>query len=264
MYLLAKRKETEVKTKFVNLLLGSVFIFSMSGVACADTFNDNFDGGASDSHWMAIMGDWSYVSDGSGGYDYQGVGTSEYAASAANDGAGYLNDGLSISAVFQYTPDFSSTSHSNGNIFFSLNDTVTGYEGYAVGLDYADHHGTGVKDYSLRISHSNVNTPIGYSFLQGVALDTIFQFDILVGSSTFDVTLSDYITGAQLAIVNNIQLVPGSLGGMVGLDTSGTILAKKFKASGELLPTSAVPEPTTVLLFGTGIAGLAAVGRRRK
>lgn len=30
------------------------------------------------------------------------------------------------------------------------------------------------------------------------------------------------------------------------------------------LETSAVPEPTTMLLFGTGIAGLAAVGRRRR
>lgn len=34
--------------------------------------------------------------------------------------------------------------------------------------------------------------------------------------------------------------------------------------TGDFTTTSEVPEPTTMLLFGTGIAGLAAVGRRRK
>jgi len=64
--------------------------------------------------------------------------------------------------------------------------------------------------------------------------------------------------------------------GLVQLNLNGTLDVNIFSTSGDFTfdysrltvsgdnGTAPVPEPTTMLLFGTGLAGLAAVGRRRK
>jgi hypothetical protein len=63
--------------------------------------------------------------------------------------------------------------------------------------------------------------------------------------------------------VNNVQIGPNSFViAASGFDTFGTAVSDKLER--EIInPPNVIPEPTTMLLFGTGLAGLVAVGRKR-
>ena len=97
------------------------------------------------------------------------------------------------------------------------------------------------------------------------------QLEITADSDTFDVDLytldlNTIEKSTNLASLNNVTLSLGNVDGTLGVHTKygDTVILGQYRVDGTLSNTAPVPEPTTVLLFGTGLAGLAAIGRRKR
>lgn len=83
------------------------------------------------------------------------------------------------------------------------------------------------------------------------------------GLSALD--LAQYNSWLNLApVVDGVKdfSTPGYVVKALNISSNG--IESQSQLIGESIPNTVVPEPTTMLLFGTGLAGLAAVGRRRR
>lgn len=167
------------------------------------------------------------------------------------------------------------TVQSSGNIF----DSSQGMDRFFAGLSFGN-----VKRGRL---WQNFDVS-GYSTIK-VSFDWVFDFsdqadkdDVFVsilkdtgGSSVNNITLQELKTSGDREDPQS-QLFFGSFNGIVdvsGFDTTNTRLQFNLtEKNGALysrvgidnVNVSPVPEPTTVLLFGAGLAGLIAVQRRKK
>ncbi len=143
---------------------------------------------------------------------------------------------------YAYHPDWASSS----NFFYSI-------ENYAIGHDFGSVAGTNgllmsepSSNYVNAYSYANIG--LGWAEYEFLYLDgTPFSSEINIGENLFD---TDYGKLAPIITMSYYNYHDG--------DYFGTIQLTK------VTPTTPVPEPATMLLFGTGIAGLAAVGRKRR
>ncbi len=115
------------------------------------------------------------------------------------------------------------------------------------------------------------------SFAPSVKLNSIYLLDLFVNGSEFEVAQFDITsdggvvdTSGIFGVGNNIGFVSWStlgLNSVLTIDfTASSIFIDQtdFALAGLDVDVAPVPEPATMLLFGTGLAGLAGVARRRK
>lgn len=123
--------------------------------------------------------------------------------------------------------------------------------------------GTQVADFTSDASHSPDGT--------GVINGGTFNGDIVVNNNDGTVGLIDVTTGIDTIIASG-----GTRGDFVGPDlTNGTLFLASADATERLAlagatigggppPTTGVPEPVTLSIFGAGLAGAVAMRRRRR
>ncbi|WP_319588428.1 PEP-CTERM sorting domain-containing protein [uncultured Desulfobulbus sp.] len=137
---------------------------------------------------------------------------------------------------------------------------VQGGDTITVTMNVDQTGGTGF-DSQMYLLTNNVSGLTGETLLAGND-DTFYPFDLssyiqsdLSENRNYQLRISEFLFADAFAATNSVQ---------GNWTYSITVSANRTQLSwnSDVAP-SAVPEPTTMLLFGTGLAGLAAVGRRK-
>jgi hypothetical protein len=120
----------------------------------------------------------------------------------------------------------------------------------------------GTSEYSGNILDQTVN------FTQSACAGNGFGFNVCTESGSFSTTLAGgtYWLSLQNAVVNDGDPVywdENSGPSSASENSVGTIPSEAFTVLGTSTTTSSVPEPSSIMLFGSGILGLAGVLRRK-
>ena len=131
----------------------------------------------------------------------------------------------------------------NGSVYISAKYNTTDGDGWT-GVDVPD--GEDEEDYSSVFAHALITDPGWYLIKTG---------NLKLDDPNPDTFLYRNLSSSGYAVIDLSVFV------QYGLNEKDIDNIEKISHIDEV---NAVPEPATMLLFGTGLAGLAAVARRRK
>jgi hypothetical protein len=170
------------------------------------------------------------VADGPHGNPDDALGVPDYNSSAPNDGSGYYSMGNQGELVLQFTDNSLTTSGDN-----------------AADL-YIFEIGSAVENMQISIS-TDASLWIGVGEVSGQP--TGIDIDEYIGSGV--------ILGQQYSFVRIIDLLPNTSG-------TATFAGADIDAVGAISsapPVNPVPEPSTMILLGTGLVGIAGFGKKK-
>lgn len=239
-----------MKKKWTLIIILVLFVMAAlcQGQGYAATFFDDFDTTAyTVNNWFIAEPSWSFVSINGSDQGYHGSSTgTETAATIAQNGLSYYNAGLSIETLIKVTE---SALHDwdDGGVAFSLNP---GNYGYYAEIDPGDDMLIlgDVEEYFERIT-----VPVSLDF------DTFYLLRINVDQyEVMNISVWDESGTIKLGeITDQAPILPTS-SGMVGIYADGEVTFNNYTHTG-----TPVPLPGSVLLFGSGLIGLAGVGRKK-
>lgn len=259
--------------------VGLTMIGSTS-LAQAITFMDNFDTPSfTQQNWQAVIGqksDWHTIDKSIVTKNPADAGNLWYEHNTQLETFIALNDhfytsGLKINAIFGYSPTgYQNLDHTLAIPFGmqpSTNPNSDGeFSGYYTSIEY-NGFWNGVHNFEFTAGTSGNASPaieIPFTVVNGVT--SWREIEITTSATGFFSTLYFYNNGrgdkiAEISYNFSSPINPSGLVGVYGSGNWDIIRMGRFEVLGDVAP---VPEPTTMLLFGTGLAGLAAVGRKRR
>ena len=179
-----------------------------------------------------------------------------------------INFGFTVSDSYTNTPGFNSVSDFHfvywdasttdvlTSVDLSFGTTSFGGTPTTIGIAGAPGCGTGCL-VGLTNTFLGLNA-YGYALYQA---DWDTRFDIRIPATGGYVTLSNACTTSGCSVVNPIYWDENSGPSTAYENQVGSIPSETFTLSGERAGTT--PEPSSIMLFGSGILGLAGVLRRR-
>lgn len=261
-----------MKKKFLAGLAVGVLMLELIGTAKtkASTFTDNFDSiNYTDSNWTSIFppttSSWTHIGASGDVYEgYQGAANTAYHTAAAIAGnTQYLNSNLTVEAILKVGPDQFSSTHDIGGVF-AFADMANSDTGFTAGFTTDTDQLFISKNYDGSLTDiGNSSDEVSTVISTGLDSDRLYKLILSTDFSLISLSIFDDF-GANISplgtITYNLNDVPSSFG-FTGIVAQELATFDYFSVNGTAAP---VPEPATMFLFATGLAGLAGTRLRRK